>query len=112
MKAATLKALKASIAKGVRNAKAKTPDDYLTGPDDCPLCHLFNNEKLCVGCPVYEKTGKSGCEGTPYDMASALHGNWEAQSGSSALRAKALSGAKEEVKFLKSLLPKGEGGKP
>lgn len=45
---------------------------------DCALCQLFHfdeddcmddewsEDKQCAGCPVYEKTRKPLCEGTPY----------------------------------------------
>lgn len=36
------------------------------GTDNCPLCHLYYRFG-CRGCPVYQKTGKSDCWGTPYD---------------------------------------------
>lgn len=32
---------------------------------ECDGCYKNNNE--CIGCPVRSKTGKSFCEGTPYE---------------------------------------------
>ena len=45
------------------------------GPINCPLCIVFNNcdpytEIVglgCVGCPVMEKSGATGCNNTPYE---------------------------------------------
>jgi hypothetical protein len=72
MCAETLAALDESIVvqyeKAAAVAKGETPE---LGPSACPLCrrfyHLFdgctlNGEK----CPVYAKTGKTGCHDTPY----------------------------------------------
>lgn len=70
-----------------------------TGKDlgvfNCPLCKIFAFGRPegdeCSGCPVYEKTGLSGCQGTPL-------ANWPRV-------------AQDELDFLKSLLPKCEKGK-
>jgi len=102
MDAKTLKALKASIEKWERNAVAETPDGYLTGSDDCPLCALFY-AKSCVGCPVREKTRLSLCDGSPYRKA---YGAWEEWEDGGPIEA-AHTAAREEVAFLKSLLPEG-----
>src|SRR5882672_8161326 len=47
------------------------------GVDACALCQLYakdvynhnthRNEMECDGCPVKEKTGRSGCEDTPWE---------------------------------------------
>lgn len=105
MDARTHKALMASIAKWERNAEAKTPDDYLTGPEDCALCMLFFS-KDCHGCPVSARTGESTCYGSPYGdafLAWLAWSRWER--GEPALAAHAA--ARKEVAFLKSLLPEG-----
>lgn len=36
------------------------------GPQNCPLCQKYYCVD-CRGCPVFEKSGKTHCEGTPYD---------------------------------------------
>ena len=95
----TLKALKKSIEKWEQRAKGKKTDD------ECPLCDLFrlysdvegveyefNENRICVGCPVFAKTGKVRCEGSPYDI-------W--------MDGESVADAKKELKFLKSLLPRG-----
>ena len=54
------------IAKGMKS------NDYLYpefGVNTCPLCAKYfkeDNKDSCKGCPIYKKTGQSGCEGTPY----------------------------------------------
>lgn len=101
MDAATLEALKASIAKWERNARARKPHNYLLQVSDCPLCGLFFN-KACVGCPVSAQTGVDCCDNSPYRPAVEAHYRWEMGTGSvNAARA----AARDEVAFLKSLLP-------
>jgi hypothetical protein len=109
MDAKTLEALKASIAKWERNAEAGTPSVFKTGPDDCPLCGLFNADEtddaaVCAGCPVAKKTKGRFCQGSPYDAAFKA---WFAWSGFPADRDKRLAAhaaARDEVAFLRSLL--------
>lgn len=65
-------ALKASIEKWERNVAQNRTEDLQFGTQSCPLCQEFNDpEGLapddCNGCPVYARTGKQYCEGTPYD---------------------------------------------
>ena len=89
----TLKALKGSIHKWEKIVAGIGDDD---GPDNCPLCQLFNTSDVdeleaCNGCPVAEKTGEQYCLRTPYDQYSG---------------AATTSNAKKELAFLKSLLPK------
>ena len=103
MKPKTLAALKASITKW--ETLIVTGEE--AGAIDCPLCIMFNNERTerlekdCIGCPVFEKTGKKFCTGTPYGRHAAvpyfgLGGEYDAQR-----RRHALS----EMRFLRSLLP-------
>ena len=48
------------------------------GQNNCPLCHLYWNtspstiDGSCTGCPVFEKTGKTGCQNTPLAMMDNL----------------------------------------
>lgn len=77
----TLLALRASIE--AWKLKAVTDDPYVRiGSSTCPLCQLFNNgeqssEDRCRGCPVWEKTGKTGCKGSPYDDAAVARSEWQ-----------------------------------
>jgi hypothetical protein len=103
MNAQTLEALEASIAKWERNAEAKTPAGYKIGESDCPLCALFIYPDRCEGCPVFERTGERFCRDTPYIHASALRTWWS--EGDDAFRNRARAAARDEVAFLKSLLP-------
>lgn len=91
MKKVTLKALKASI-------KHWEEDDGHMEGGNCALCRRFvhvHNPKAghcCIKstgekCPVYAKTGKIECEGTPYRCLPTTRQR------------------KAEIKFLKSLLP-------
>jgi hypothetical protein len=90
----TLTALKGSIAKWEAIVDGTGEDK---GPENCPLCGLFNNQvnpwNFCVGCPVRAATGVKLCENTPYvayddDPTTA--------------------NAQAELNFLKSLLPADE----
>ena len=109
----TLEALKASIATWERNAVAETPDDYCMGSENFPLCDMFIGAN-CIGCPVLDRTGKTGCHGTPYYRADEAQNDWldgtcYAEDGKAeAERQHALHCAAEEVAFLKSLLPPEE----
>ena len=115
MDARTLKALKASIEKWEGNARAESPELYLTSPKDCPLCQLFFANGACKGCPIMSRSGYTCCAETPYENAEDIHSTWEdeyyfnAESDKElALARKARQAAQEEVEFLKSLLPDGE----
>lgn len=101
MNAQTIEALKASIAKWERNAEAKTPTKYKISEYDCPLCSLFIS-KDCVGCPVSERSGKALCYGTPYRPAMHAWFDWSDGTTDAGL---CHAAARDEVAFLKSLLP-------
>jgi hypothetical protein len=79
------------------------------GPNTCALCHVFNTRAFpelrnnrdsfmtCVGCPVYEKTGRVFCAGSPYeDYAEEFD---DETTSDSTLKYY----ARAEVEFLKSL---------
>ena len=103
MDAKTLEALKASIAKWERNAEAKTPGEFRTHANDCPLCELFNHKPdNCNGCPVKDKTGEKFCRRTPYVLADSANHAWRQGFGP---QDRAHAAARDEVAFLKSLLP-------
>jgi hypothetical protein len=36
------------------------------GVDDCELCIVFNDFLNCTDCPVFIRTGRNFCNGTPY----------------------------------------------
>jgi len=62
-----LKALKESIEHWER--VVENPKKEEIGYKECALCSLYRRNFEaggCEGCPVYEKTGKHGCHGTPY----------------------------------------------
>lgn len=64
----------------------------------CALCHLYSVEESgfnpdCTRCPVYYKTGITGCAGTPFDAFYDAHD-----------RGTELRAARREVRFLESLL--------
>ena len=110
----TLKALKESIAhwKRMRNYTKKDIsklDEEIEEPycSDCPLCGLFINKRddmwsECVGCPVANRAGNTGCVGTPYGAAADAWDEWV--DGLSPRRTWQIF-ADKEIKFLESLLP-------
>jgi hypothetical protein len=103
MPARTLAALKASIAKWRRYALG-TARSVILGQEYCPLCRLFNTDKIprnerCFGCPVAAKTDRFFCRGTPFRSALKAHERFGPDSE------KFKSAAREELEFLKSLLP-------
>lgn len=93
MKERTLTALKESIQKWERRAAGD--HNGKLGVNGCPLCQIhnvsYNVEKNCLGCPVFERTGKRHCIDTPY-YTYARGDRTDAN-------------AQAEVDFLKSLLP-------
>jgi hypothetical protein len=100
----TLEALQGSIKKW-EAIVAGTGVDH--GIHNCPLCALFwlNN---CAGCPVAESSNDISCNNTPYKTA------WQPSVDPygyrslpfPAVTARQKAAAKEELAFLKSLLPK------
>ena len=103
MDARTLEALKASIEKWERNAVTETPDAFLVGSINCALCRLFIDD-ACAGCPVEAQTRLGNCSRTPYDTACHTRRAWR---DGRASKEQAHAAAREEVAFLKSLLPEG-----
>ena len=85
MSARKLKALQRSIAIWELRAKGELPDV------SCPLCVVFRTP-LCGVCPVKERTGRISCCDTPY---------WDWAENPS------VNNAKRELRFLRSLRPKG-----
>lgn len=111
MDSRTLEALKGSIQKWEKIVAGTGEDE---GWRNCPLCLLFNSDKIleddavCQGCPVREKTGQKWCHGSPYSawLRNAEHSpaHWR---GRIALSANSVALAQAELDFLKSLLPEG-----
>lgn len=99
-------ALERAIVKWEGYIKAETALE--AAPADCPLCaqlfYMRPSQEDCVGCPVYQKTGKSSCHDSPYYKASNAWDNWYFGSKDNEDEARdnfrALAG--EEVEFLKS----------
>jgi len=107
MKAETLEALRKSIDHWDRLASGNREINEEVGRTWCDLCSLFNNDttrgsKLCLGCPVHERTGETGCECTPYDEAYTAESEYGLDSPE--FKAAAL----KQLEFLRSLLPKDE----
>lgn len=119
MEARTLEALKESIAHHER-AYANPLEEEL-GPENCHLCQLFfrdlnrdhtqEKDPNCVGCPIFESTGKRYCESTPYmaaaELAEELVEEQKYYGEQDPLRLERFRLAEfNEIQFLKSLLPK------
>lgn len=109
----TLAALKGSIRKWEGIAAGTDRDG---GDANCPLCALFHpNHRMdggstCRGCPVFAKTGRSGCENSPY--AKWTDHRWDehgfiarAEANGKVICEDCTMLAGKELRFLKSLLP-------
>jgi len=101
MKQETREALQASIAHWIRMRDGERIEidgelEYPTGVH-CALCQMFNHGG-CIGCPVAERTGLSGCGSTPFLLASIAWIDFGPDS------AKFRKAAAKEVAFLESLL--------
>lgn len=113
MDATTLEALKASIEHWRRMATGKANPGEAPIRDCCALCDLFNNDtqfilEQCVGCPVFERTGRQGCAGTPYEDA---YSRWKRLTTAYLVLNKDSCFqlfARDELVFLESLLPISE----
>lgn len=108
----TKKALMDSIAHWDNNVRAKTPYEASVSGSKCALCNMF--PASCNRCPVMERTGKFGCEDSPYHDARKALLVWcrEVAYGikkdALAARAEWRRKARAELAFLKSLLPENE----
>jgi hypothetical protein len=77
------------------------------GPDNCPLCIAFfdtqgeNDDGYtvseCNDCPVYQYTGETGCQRTPYMKASQSIGKQLADTPEK------VAAARAELEFLEDL---------
>ena len=99
-----LEALRGSIEKWEHIVAGDGAD---RGSSNCSLCQIFfdrdDGKPECFGCPVMVASGQPLCKNTPYD------GWMLSQEGSHTGRAvtlRQIAAAKNELKFLKSLLPK------
>jgi hypothetical protein len=109
MEKKTLLALRKSIKHWKDNVRlAQNGEDISISSSACALCGLFflvyrespETTLSCYGCPIFERTKKSYCEGTPYYNVQAI-----VEEGTG-LFTDLVKRCKEEVKFLESLLPK------
>lgn len=105
----TLKALNGSIAHWKRLATGKRNDGEDISPECCALCKAFMAPipplNRCGRCPVSISTGKTLCGGSPYVNASFAQRIFGLDSP------EFKSAAGNELRFLKSLLPKKAGAK-
>lgn len=97
----TVLAIKRGIQKWQAIVQGRKAD---SGTIDCALCEEFLKHS-CVGCPVYERTGKAGCADAPYET------EWApliAQGGSRfADTPEKVKAANAVLKFLYECLPPG-----
>lgn len=95
----TKQALKKSIDHWTKLSQGKV-DAGCVGSKWCALCELFlQGDNWCQGCPIYKKTGKPLCRGTPY--SSADHNGISYGLDSPQFK----RAARKELAFLKTLLP-------
>lgn len=102
-------ALEKSIAHWEANVAAKTPDKASVHGSDCALCNLFctsemmDNDIHCWSCPVFKRTGRRSCEGTPYYYAHSAFNQWRYWSSHNIVPNEWRIAARRELEFLKSL---------
>lgn len=109
----TKAALEASIARW--KVLSETEEFPSLAASNCPLCLKFNymcnnhipRNKSCRGCPVFERTGKTGCADTPYDKAYAAADDWDENYTPESCEA-FRQAAREELEFLISLREEGK----
>lgn len=66
----TMKALDASIKHWKRLSTNSQEPNEAPNWKSCALCCRFLAQD-CLGCPIFDKTGKDSCRGTPYRYAFA-----------------------------------------
>ena len=116
-----LEALKGSVKKWDKIVKSTSTEDR--GTNNCPLCKVFNIDLSCKGCPVYDKVKMPYCKKTPYakwskhqeakhpvDVLNYFSTSWRRLISLHRVKdcKECLQIAKEELNFLKSLLPKND----
>lgn len=102
---ATREALAKSIEHWERLASGTEKDGESIFSEDCALCDLFfANEdcELCEGCPVAQRTGLSGCLGSPWY---GVQSEWCKPSGKTTVAFR--EACKVQLEFLRSLEVKG-----
>lgn len=121
----TVKAIQAiqdSIAVWVRKRDNPNPFDIKIGMTNCPLCAAFARtvfagmQTSCGDCPVKKHTEQDGCHGTPYFVAASSLDYWryakmqerhtEDEGATRQARNSWRHDAQQEIRFLRSLLPK------
>lgn len=98
----TRKALELSIQKW-EAIVAGTGGDR--GSHDCELCTMFLRHDFCRGCPVFQRTGRESCCGTPWDKWTLLVKDQSFHGGRWANTPEQKAAAQDELDFLKSLRP-------
>jgi hypothetical protein len=117
MKKKTRKALKGSIKKWEKILDGTGTD---LGSKNCPLCARFLHiegidlllqvEETCVGCPVKKASGETCCRNTPYEKwwnhRQHSHLSLDDYSVGNKIECpECRKFAKQEVKFLRGLMP-------
>ena len=109
MKQEVLTALKESIKHWEENEKAENVSEINVCGDGCALCAMFYDDdatdSVCSGCPVKNATGFYSCEYSPYENARNAYWAWDCAPDNVAYRTLFKIAAREEIDFLKSLLP-------
>lgn len=113
----TLKALKSSIEHWTRLATGTEGREESINSTDCALCQIFNSgneEEVCVGCPVMDKTQTTNCMGSPWSAAAVAWSRMRKDKDTLAYpysSALFMERARAELEFLQSLLPPEESAK-
>lgn len=101
----TLRELKNSIDHWERFSTGNSDEGEQIYSEDCPLCYVFLNYKSlfpCKKCPIYIKTKRKFCRGTPWHNIRNIYEKVNYNKNSPKFK----HSASKMVNFLKSLLPK------
>lgn len=82
------------------------PRKIVLGSNNCPLCRVYldlGHLNKCLQCPIWEKTGVSGCKNTPYWDAFTSWEDWYGDPRNPVLRKLWHIECSREIAFLKSL---------
>lgn len=64
---------KVALDKSIEHWEDVKENNSPIGPDSCDLCTLYRYT-CCKSCPVYKKSGATGCHNTPYYSYSTYYG--------------------------------------
>lgn len=107
----TLAALDASIKHWEENVALPMAETSVAA-EKCALCELFfqrGMDDTCQGCPIFEASGSTYCEDTPYHEAAEWRYLWrhDPRANNATREKRFREAALAELSFLKAIRPIG-----